>query len=124
MDTPLFIRSHHSLKLTSAGNRFLKEAIRIVNQLDHLKEVVNPGESSQAGTIRIGYQSFLDTNLMYQILKQVSQNSLKLILPLFRGTPSELRNQLLNDNATLFALSPCILRDYPKLTILISKKTG
>ncbi|GAX08643.1 LysR family transcriptional regulator [Secundilactobacillus silagincola] len=109
MDTPLFIRSHHSLKLTSAGNRFLKEAIRIVNQLDHLKEVVNPGESSQAGTIRIGYQSFLDTNLMYQILKQVSQKFPQIDLPLFRGTPSELRNQLLNDNCdVVFALSPCI----------------
>lgn len=109
MDTPLFIRSHHSLKLTSAGNRFLKEAIQITNQIDHLKEIVNPGENSQAGTIRIGYQSFLDTSLMYQILKQVSQQFPQMNLPLFRGTPSELRNQLLNDKCdVIFALSPCI----------------
>lgn len=115
MDTPLFIRSHHSLKLTDAGNRFLKEAIRIVNQVDHLKKVVNPGENSQAGTIRIGYQSFLDTSLMYQLIKQIGQKFPHMDMPLLRGTPSELRNQLLNDNCdVVFALSPCI-QGLPKI---------
>ncbi|MFC6254910.1 LysR substrate-binding domain-containing protein [Secundilactobacillus hailunensis] len=107
--TPLFIRSHHSLKLTNAGNRFLKEAIRIVNEIDNLKKIVNPGEDSQAGSVRIGYQSFLDTGLMYQLLKRVAQKFPQMNLPLFRGTPAELRNQLLTDKCdVVFALSPCI----------------
>ncbi len=89
MDTPLF-----SSAVTIPSNSPVRATVfkgshsHCEDQLDHLKEVVNPGESNPGRTIRIGYQSFLDTNLIYQILKRVSQEFPQIDLPLFRGTPS------------------------------------
>ncbi|MTV81486.1 LysR family transcriptional regulator [Secundilactobacillus folii] len=109
MGTALFIRGHHALKLTAAGKRFFKEAQKITNQVDHLKDTVNPSADNQAGILKIGYQSFLDTSLMYDIVKQVSQKYPDIEMPLFRGTPAELRNQLVTHQCdVVFTLTPCI----------------
>ncbi|MFC6171849.1 LysR family transcriptional regulator [Loigolactobacillus jiayinensis] len=105
----LFVRSRHELTLTEAGTLLLNDAIDIVNRCDSLKNRIKPDKEHHAGFLNIGYQSFLDTKLMYSVLKAITKEHPNIDFSLLRGTPPELQQQLLTDKCDLiFALNTCV----------------
>jgi DNA-binding transcriptional LysR family regulator len=71
----LFIRQKGSLTLTTPGHRLLPEAKEIVKRFDNLKETVRRDADQPAGVLSVGYQEFLDTEVMYSMMKSVSRDN-------------------------------------------------
>ncbi|MDZ5757074.1 LysR family transcriptional regulator [Carnobacterium maltaromaticum] len=104
-----FIRARHSLTLTQAGILFLEEATEIVNKCDNLKEIVKSENDKKIGALSIGYQSFLNTKLMYNTIKSITKKYPRIDFSLLRGTPLELRHQLITGKCdVIFALNTCM----------------
>lgn len=114
----LFVRGRHTLKLTESGNLLLNEAVDIINKCDNIKEIIKPIDSKKSGSLKIGYQSFLDTKLMYSALKLVAKDYPHIDFSLLRGTPPELRHQLLSNKCdVIFALNTCV-RAIPNIELI------
>lgn len=105
----LFVRGRHSLTLTDAGSLFLEEATEIISKCDNIKELFKSENDKKAGSLSIGYQSFLDTKLMYRTIKSLTKKYPHIDFSFSRGTPLELRHQLLTDKCdVIFALNTCV----------------
>ncbi|OTO72799.1 MULTISPECIES: LysR family transcriptional regulator [unclassified Enterococcus] len=105
----LFIRSRHSLVLTPAGHRLLPEAKVIIKKCDNLSELVKNENNDLTGSLRIGYQVFLDTTLMSQALKSITKENPQVDILLSRGGSSELTDDLTQDNYdVIFTLKICV----------------
>lgn len=105
----LFIRGKSSLTLTRPGERLLEEAKEIVRRCDSLKEVVRGETGDVAGLLTIGYQAFLDTTVMYSMMRSLAKKSPGIDFALSRGTPPELRHNLLFGLCdAIFTLHTCV----------------
>jgi DNA-binding transcriptional LysR family regulator len=105
----LFIRRKNALTLTGPGRRLLDEAKEIVKRCDSLKEVVRQETDDVAGSLSIGYQAFLDTKVMYAMMKSVTRKNPGIDFVLSRGTPPELKHNLLFGTCdVIFTLRTCI----------------
>ena len=114
----LFVRGRHTLNLTEPGRRFLREAKEIVKRCDHLREVVKQPEENTAGSLRIDYQAFLDTSLMYKAVKAVTRKSPRLDLALVRSSNTELVHDLLADQCDVaFTMRICV-NDIPNMEFI------
>jgi DNA-binding transcriptional LysR family regulator len=51
----LFERNHHAVRLTNAGQMFLKEALQILEQVDHSLLRVQQAQNGQIGCLEIGF---------------------------------------------------------------------
>ncbi|MDS1014630.1 LysR substrate-binding domain-containing protein [Lentilactobacillus buchneri] len=105
----LFVRGRQTLTLTSEGDALLEQAIDIVTKFDNIKKTIQPHTNELTGKLTIGYQSFFDTTLMYDVLKSVTKKYPRVTLSLFRGTPLQLRRQLINNQCdAIFGLNTYI----------------
>ena len=108
----LFVRGRHTLTLTPQGARFLPEATEIIRRCDKIREVVTEQAEEDGqikGLLNIGYQGFLDTKLMHQTMKSISDKHPRIDFSLSRGNPPELRHHLLiNKCDVAFALNTSI----------------
>ncbi|MBZ9685218.1 LysR family transcriptional regulator [Clostridium estertheticum] len=106
----LFVRGRHSLSLTEQGSRFLPEATEIIRRCDNIRDIVKQehDDGTVIGLLSIGYQGFLDTKLMHNTLKSLTQKHPRIDFSLARGNPAELRHHLLiNKYDVVFALNTC-----------------
>lgn len=105
----LFNRSKQSLVLTSAGRRFLEEATEIVKRCDRLAVIMKQEKESVTGTLRIGYQGYLNNQLMYASLKSTINKNPYIEFSLTRGNFAELNDFLLFDKFDLiFTVASCL----------------
>lgn len=105
----LFVRSRHSLVLTAAGRRLLPEAKEIIKKCDSLSELVKHESNEITGSLRIGYQAFLDTTLMSQALKSTTRKNPQIDISLNRGSSSELTHNLMQGNCDMiFTVNICV----------------
>lgn len=105
----LFVRSRTSLALTPAGVRLLAEAKDIIRRCDDLPQTVRHGADAIGGTLAIGYQGFLNTGIMYSMMKAVVGAHPDVDLVLSRGNPPELRHNLLVGVCdVIFTLRACV----------------
>lgn len=74
LGTPLFIRMHHNLKLTEAGHDFVLYSKRIINEFDHLQNLMQSYSSYSRGNLVIGtfnnagYMGITETIMTFQRL--------------------------------------------------------
>lgn len=105
----LFIRNRTSLALTAPGERLLVEAEDIVKRWDGLRQAVRQDSNWVTGVVSIGYQSFLDTRIMYSTMKSLSSRYPGIDFVLSRGNPPELRHDLIFGACDLiFTLQTCV----------------
>ena len=105
----LFIRNRTSLALTPPGIRLLAEAKDIVKRCDGLKETIRQEGNPLVGKLSLGYQSFLDTRIMYSMMKALSGKHPGIEFVLSRGNPPELRHNLLFGVCdVIFTLHTCV----------------
>ena len=118
----LFVREHHSLRLTEAGQRFLKEAKEIVRRCDNLREVVRRKDEDMVGSLRIDYQAFMDTSLMYRAVKSLARNNPHIDISLVRSGNTKIVQDLATDACdAAFTMKICI-RDNPNIQYLSLEK--
>lgn len=122
LGTPLFIRGRHSLSLTDSGQRFLHEARDIVKRCDHLRDVVFQKEADQTGSLRIAYQAFLDTKLIYQTIRSLTQENYKIDLALLRSGNQEIGLKLMTGDCDLAYTMRICIQDLPDLDYIPLKK--
>ena len=105
----LFIRNRTSLALTPPGIRLLAEAKEIVKRCDGLRETIRQDGDRVTGMLSLGYQSFLDTRIMYSMMKSLSGKHPGIEFVLSRGNPPELRHNLLFGVCdVIFTLHTCV----------------
>lgn len=105
----LFIRSRHSLVLTAAGQRLLPEAKDIIKKCDNLSDIARQTNDDITGSLRIGYQGFLDTTIMSRALKSISEKNPQIEVSLTRGSPAELTHELMQGNYdVIFTVYICV----------------
>ena len=105
----LFVRGRRSLSLTEPGQRFLRETKEIIKKCDNLREVVRQPEETTKGSLRIDYQAFLDTSLMYSAVKAMAKKHPGVDLALVRSSNTELAHDLLSDQCDLaFTMRICV----------------
>jgi DNA-binding transcriptional LysR family regulator len=105
----LFVRSKGSLTLTGPGVRLLEEAKEIVARCDSLADTIRREGDELAGTLNIGYQAFLDTRVMYGMMKSLSAKHPGVEFRLSRGAPPELRHNLVFGVCdVIFTLRKCV----------------
>jgi len=74
LGTPLFIRMHHNLKLTEAGHDFVMYSKRILNEFDHLQNLMQSYSSYSRGNLVVGtfnnagYMGITETIMTFQRL--------------------------------------------------------
>ena len=116
LGTRLFVRGRHSLTLTESGERFLREAKEIIKKCDDLRNVVKmQDDESTTGSLRIDYQAFLDTKLMYQTVKSLSKSNEHLDLALIRSTNTGLVRDLLSDQCDVAFTMRIFVKDIPNI---------
>ncbi len=105
----LFVRQKGSLVLTMPGVRLLREAKEIVRRCEALKDVVHQDTDDVVGVLNIGYQAFLDTTVMYSMMRSLAKKHPGVDFALSRGTPPELRHSLLFGLCdAIFTLKTCV----------------
>lgn len=114
----LFIRHRTSLSLTQPGVRLLAEAKDIVKRCDALRETVRLDDEAVSGVLTIGYQEFLDTRVMYRMMRALVRRHPDIDFVLSRGTPPDLRQALLiGGNDVVFTLHACV-QSIPQVRIV------
>lgn len=105
----LFVRNRTSLALTPPGERLLTEAEAIVKRWDGLRQAVRQESDWVTGVVSIGYQSFLDTRIMYSTMKSLSGKYPGIDFVLSRGNPPDLRHDLIFGVCDIiFTLQTCV----------------
>lgn len=85
----LFIRSSGGVRLTQAGERFLKRARRAVDQLDHATFDAAAFGRGEAGTVRIGILSSLASGFLCNLLRTYGEQYGDVHLDLSEGSASD-----------------------------------
>jgi len=105
----LFMRGKHSLSLTNAGHRFLVEAKEIAKRCDRLAVIMKQEKEEVTGSLKIGYQGFLDNHLMYTSLKSTIKKNPYIEFSLTRCNFADLNDFLMVDKLDLiFTVSSCV----------------
>ena len=122
LGTRLFVREHHSLSLTEAGQRFLKEAKEIVKRCDNLRNVVKQKDEDLVGSLMIDYLAFMDTSLMYGAVKSLAKNNPHIDISLVRSGYTKIAQDLATDACdAAFTMKICI-RDNPNIQYISLEK--
>ena len=109
----LFTRVGRGLELTESGELLYQQAKKILELCDNLKKAVQPRTETSA-LLRIGYQAFLNMDLMDKAMNRLSREHPQIDISLTRATPVQLIQQLTKDELdVIFTIYACVkdLRD-------------
>lgn len=115
LGTTLFVRGRHSFDLTDSGKRLLKEAREIVKRCDNLREVVLQKDDNLSGSLQIAYQAFLDTTLVHQTIRSLTQKKYKIDLSLLRSGNQDIGRKLMTGVCDLAYTMHICIQDMPDL---------
>jgi DNA-binding transcriptional LysR family regulator len=73
MNTPLFIRSTKGIRFTSAGQRLVTFAEKMLHQYDDIKKYITADADSVSGTLRLGCSAVFAHNQLPLLLKEFHQ---------------------------------------------------
>ncbi|MBO0432066.1 LysR family transcriptional regulator [Enterococcus sp. DIV0660C] len=120
----LFIRTSHSLTLTSAGRQFLVEANDLLKRVDHLTHLFDHQKSTESHShlFRIGYLPNFNMGKMFQLFEQFKSEHTNVKFVLKQDTPMNLSEGLLKDEYDMvFNLSNYFQPNKSLETILFMK---
>ena len=108
LDTTLFIRVGRGIELTESGELLYQQAKKILDMCDSLKENIRT-EKGKKEMLKIGYQAFLDLDLMDKALIETSKEHPNIDISLSRDTPTQLVTQLSADDLdVIFIIYACV----------------
>ena len=116
----LFIRVARGLELTESGVLLYEQAKTILEMCDNLPKTVQP-QRRKAALLKIGYQAFLDLDIMDQAMIALSREHSNIDISLFRSTPAQLVKQLSEDEVDIaFTIYTCVkhLKDVESVHVL------
>ncbi len=94
--TSLFFRNNHTVKLTKAGELFLKEVRDIVARYDEIKEKIKLDDAGFKGKLGIGMLYYSKEHITPAI-ELFKKNFPHIKLHFFASTPNEVVNAVLHD---------------------------
>lgn len=94
LGSPLFERSHHQVRLTKAGQKFLPHAQTAVDTLKKALAEIKEGSGDTAGTISLGVIPTICPYLVPSILKSLKNNFPEIRISLYEETTSVLIEKL------------------------------
>lgn len=114
----LFTRKSHSLELTTAGERFLVEAVDVMSRLDHLAHLFDDEHKQTANQlIKLGYMPGFNMGKMYQVLDEFKQSHPTVDYLLNPGSPMQLAEGIARgEYDMIFCLSAYLNVDVPLRT--------
>lgn len=108
LEVMLFIRVGRGLQLTESGELLYQQAKKIIELCDNLKKEVQPRMNRQE-TIRIGYQAFLNLDLMDKAMNLLSTEHPYVDIALTRDTSAQLVRLLAKDELdVVFTIFTCV----------------
>jgi DNA-binding transcriptional LysR family regulator len=120
----LFLREHHGLKLTSAGETALVHARELLRQSSTLVEAMRSfGRKGKTASLKIGFIPSALPGLLAEGLKTFNRSHPKVCVHIFEMSPSEQEKALASggiDLALLGAASPTLKRQYHTRPIRIA----
>ena len=84
----LFIRHHGGVQLTHAGQRFLKQAQRALNQIESATVDAGLFGRGESGAVRIGIFTSLASGFLSELLREYVTQNAKVRLDIIEGSPS------------------------------------
>jgi len=109
MDTQLFIRSTKGISYTSAGERLLTYADKMIRQNSDIKEYVSAGDGIVKGTLRLGSSAVFAHTQLPLLLKEFQSEYPLVTLSLHTGLSNEILQQMYKEE-----ISVAIIRgDHP-----------
>lgn len=95
LNTQLFVRQSHSLKLTENGITFLKATTKVIQDVDALKHFFDQHQTASNPThyLNVGYLENFRLEKMYAVLDQISHEN-NIQFSLFPDTPTNLSKGL------------------------------
>ena len=95
LNTQLFVRQSHSLKLTENGITFLKATTKVIQDVDALKHFFDQHQTASNPThyLNVGYLENFRLEKMYAVLDRISHEN-NIQFSLFPDTPTNLSKGL------------------------------
>jgi len=109
----MLIRDRRGVSFTLEGERIAKKAIKIVSEIQDVKEEARAYKSGQRGILRVGFPPSLERNVAPKIIRQYSDNN-----PNVRIEMTTLPSQELIVAVEKGDVDVCIARDYSKTSPL------
>ena len=107
----LFTRNKRSVKLTPAGNAFLKEAIDIINRCDIAAHVAYQASTGIIGTVNIGFLSSAVRLFLPKVIRKFRQEFPKVDLVLTQLSLNKLQSALEREEIDIgFTVCPELIR--------------
>ena len=108
LETRLFTRVGRGMELTESGALLYQQAKQILEMCDNLKNNIKP-QNTKKYPLKIGYQAFLDLDLMDKALIEISKEHDNIDVSLTRETPAHLTEQLSSDELDIiFTIYACV----------------
>ncbi len=102
--TPLFVRHAKGLRLTDAGERFLRHAYRILNATDDALHEARTLPDDAGGTLRLAVTETISAYLLPSVASMLSKRFPNVELTLIEGVRHELEDAVLGDDVDLALL--------------------
>ena len=107
----LFTRVGRGLELTESGELLYQEAKKILDLCDNLKTNIQPRTDSHL-SLRIGYQAYLDLDIMDRSMIEISREHPDIDIALYRSTPAQLPKQLSDEELDLIFIIYTCVKDF------------
>ncbi|MBN9094480.1 LysR family transcriptional regulator [Pandoraea pnomenusa] len=102
--TPLFVRHAKGLRLTDAGERFLRHAYRILNATDDALHEARTLPDDAGGTLRLAVTETISAYLLPSVASMLSKRFPNVELTLIEGVRHELEDAVLGGDVDLALL--------------------
>ena len=107
----LFTRNKRSVKLTAAGNAFLKEAIDILNRCDTAAHAAYQAGTGKTGTVSIGFLSSAVRLFLPKVIRKFRQDFPNIDVVLKQLTLNKLKSALEHDEIDIgFTVCPELIK--------------
>ncbi|PZP49796.1 MAG: LysR family transcriptional regulator [Pseudopedobacter saltans] len=118
----LFKRNNKQVKLTDAGQYFLKQVDNILQELEHSKTITQQIHNNVSGTFKLGYISSTPKKLLANVLKKIQYDFPYLHVNLFETSSQRQKIALENGKLDLGILRQPIFSKQLK-TLSLNKET-
>ena len=114
LNTELFERIGRGVKLSENGELVLSSAIKILNEVDLLKESVSDIESGQAGTLKIGVLQSINSLYLRSLVAEFDRNNPNISLKIAEMTNDNIEKNVANGDIDI-GIGFILNKDYPDI---------
>ncbi|MDD6573331.1 MAG: LysR family transcriptional regulator [Thermoflexaceae bacterium] len=121
LSVKLFDRLGKTIRLTSSGKKFYEHAVRILNDVQEMKESVIESETL-TGTLSIGTIDSLCSSVFPGIIDKYHESSPKVSLSVTTDTPGTLLNMLKNNELDVVYLFDEMVNDPVLISVMVKEE--